>query len=145
VPHLSPARDTRPPLPDLHPLARFTRDRCSANILTDADRQLIFATACRAAAERFNVSVDLVTRRAKGRIMTAVWPRHVVWYILRTRTNLTPQAIARFAGCDHGTVMHGVGKVQDCISVYPTDAATVATLADELFGSATSVPSVPSC
>ena len=53
--------------------------------------------------------VDLVS---KSRIRELVTPRHMVWYLIRTYTNITLRQICSVFNKDHASVIHGVRMIE---------------------------------
>jgi len=58
--------------------------------------------------------VDLVS---KSRVREIVTPRHMVWYLIRTYTNITLRQICNVFNKDHASVLHGV-KMIETLKVY---------------------------
>lgn len=65
----------------------------------------------RAACTHFQVSItDLMSKR---RTKDVVYPRHIAFFLAKSRTlHSLPEIGRRFGGKDHTTVLHGVRKIQ---------------------------------
>lgn len=89
--------------------------------------ETIYATITRIVADAFYVSAASLRRPHRPDFI--VWPRFVIWHIVRELTDAPYQQVATMAKkkC-HGSVMAGCRRVKERISVEPRFAMKVDTL-----------------
>ena len=89
---------------------------CLADILRSSDRKLSIEEIQRKVAEHYNVRLsDLIGPK---RLRTIARPRQVAMYLSK---QLTPRSLPeigrRFGGRDHTTIMHGVRKIEELMTI----------------------------
>ncbi len=89
---------------------------CLADILRSSDRKLSIEEIQRKVAEHYNVRLsDLIGPK---RLRTIARPRQVAMYLAK---QLTPRSLPeigrRFGGRDHTTIMHGVRKIEELMTI----------------------------
>jgi chromosomal replication initiator protein len=93
----------------------LTQD-CLSDILRASDRRVTIEEIQRKVAEHYNVRLsDMIGPK---RVRTIARPRQVAMYLAK---QLTPRSLPeigrRFGGRDHTTIMHGVRKIEELMSV----------------------------
>jgi chromosomal replication initiator protein len=89
---------------------------CLADILRASDRKLTIEEIQRKVAEHFNIRLsDMIGPK---RLRNIARPRQVAMYLAK---QLTPRSLPeigrRFGGRDHTTIMHGVRKIEELMSL----------------------------
>jgi chromosomal replication initiator protein len=89
---------------------------CLADILRSSDRKLTIEEIQRKVAEHYNIRLsDLIGPK---RLRTIARPRQVAMYLSK---QLTPRSLPeigrRFGGRDHTTIMHGVRKIEELMTI----------------------------
>ena len=89
---------------------------CLADILRSSDRKLSIEEIQRKVAEHYNIRLsDMIGPK---RLRTIARPRQVAMYLSK---QLTPRSLPeigrRFGGRDHTTIMHGVRKIEELMTI----------------------------
>jgi chromosomal replication initiator protein len=89
---------------------------CLADILRASDRKLTIEEIQRKVAEHYNVRLsDLIGPK---RLRTIARPRQVAMYLAKQLTSRSlPEIGRRFGGRDHTTIMHGVRKIEELMTL----------------------------
>jgi chromosomal replication initiator protein len=89
---------------------------CLADILRASDRKLTIEEIQRKVAEHYNIRLsDMIGPK---RLRTIARPRQIAMYLAK---QLTPRSLPeigrRFGGRDHTTIMHGVRKIEELMTM----------------------------
>jgi len=89
---------------------------CLADILRASDRKVSIEDIQRKVAEHYNIRLsDLVGPK---RLRTVARPRQMAMYLSKQLTTRSlPEIGRRFGGRDHTTIMHGVKKIEELMSI----------------------------
>lgn len=75
------------------------------------DKEIVIHTIC----QHMEIGRDKI--ESKARVRPVSYCRHLIFYFLRTHTNLTYLQIATLFGKDHSTVIHGYETIKDLLQV----------------------------
>lgn len=89
---------------------------CLADILRASDRKLTIEEIQRKVAEHYNIRLsDMIGPK---RLRNIARPRQVAMYLAKQLTSRSlPEIGRRFGGRDHTTIMHGVRKIEELMSI----------------------------
>jgi chromosomal replication initiator protein len=89
---------------------------CLSDVLRASDRRLTIEEIQRKVAEHYNIRLaDMIGPK---RIRTIARPRQVAMYLAKQLTMRSlPEIGRRFGGRDHTTIMHGVRKIEELLSI----------------------------
>jgi chromosomal replication initiator protein len=85
-----------------------------------ARSELIKGRIINAACEYYGVNMEQLTKKTRKR--NIVYIRQIIYYLLRTETNMSFKGMAKaLGGYNHATVIHSVNKIKELLDINDQD------------------------